>query len=208
MNNNTHIIGITGGSGSGKTFLCEKIINEYDKNKILIITVDSYYKDLSHISFKERKKNNFDHPDAIDFDLLYKDLLKIVKNNPVGIPIYDYKTHTRKKEVNIIDIKYPLILIEGILSLHDKRIRDIMNDTVFIDISNKIRKDRRIKRDTKSRDRTINSIINQYDNMVTPMFHEYIKPMKKKSNIIIKKFGQSDIGYIKLIKQIQKIINE
>ena len=206
MNNNTHIIGITGGSGSGKTFLCEKIIRQYDGNKILIITVDSYYKDLSHISFKEREKNNFDHPDAIDFDLLHKDLLKIIKNNPVSIPIYNYKTHTRKKEVNIIDKKYHLILIEGILSLHDKRIRNIMDDTVFIDTSNHIRKDRRIKRDTKSRDRTIASIVNQYDNIVTPMFEEYVKPMKKKSNIIIKKFGQSDTGYIKLIEQIQKII--
>ena len=208
MNDNTHIIGITGGSGSGKTFLCEKIIRQYDKNKILIITVDSYYKDLSHISLKEREKNNFDHPNAIDFDLLYKDLLKIIESKSASIPIYDYKTHTRSKEVNIIDVKYPLILIEGILSLYDKRIRNIMDDTVFIDISNNTRKKRRIKRDTSSRDRTVSSIINQYDNMVTPMFEKYVRPMKKKSNIIIKKFGQSDVGYIKLIKQIQKIINE
>ena len=207
LNNRTHIIGITGGSGSGKSFLCKQIIDKINKDEILIITVDSYYKDLSNIQFEEREKNNFDHPISIEFNLLYNHLLRIKQNEPVDIPIYNYKTHTRNKEAKFINKKYSLILLEGIFSLYDKKIREIIDNAVFIDIPNKIRKERRIIRDTKNRDRTVDSIITQYDNMVVPMFEKYIKPMKEKSDIIIKKFEQNDIGYSKLMQEIQKIIN-
>ena len=207
LNNRTHIIGITGGSGSGKSFLCRQIIDKINKDEILIITVDSYYKDLSNIKFEEREKNNFDHPISIEFNLLYNHLLRIKQNEPVDIPIYNYKTHTRKKKAKFINKKYSLILLEGIFSLYDKKIREIIDNAVFIDIPNKIRKERRIIRDTKNRDRTVDSIITQYDNMVVPMFEKYIKPMKEKSDIIIKKFEQNDIGYSKLMQEIQKIIN-
>jgi len=207
LNNRTHIIGITGGSGSGKSFLCKQIADKINNDEILIITVDSYYKDLSNIKFKEREKNNFDHPISIEFNLLYNHLLRIKQNEPVDIPIYNYKTHTRKKEAKFINKKYSLILLEGIFSLYDKKIRETMDNAVFIDVPNKIRKERRIIRDTKNRDRTVDSIINQYDNMVVPMFEKYIKPMKEKSNIIIKKFEKKDIGYSKLMQEIQKIIN-
>ena len=208
LNNKTHIIGITGGSGSGKSFLCKKIMSRIDANKVLVITVDSYYKDLSNIKFEEREKNNFDHPKSIDFNLLYNHLLKIKENKPVNAPIYNYKTHTRKKRKKKINLKYSLILLEGILSLYDKKIRKIMDNTVFIDVPSELRKERRIIRDTKNRDRTVESIINQYDSVVLPMFEKYVKPMKEKSNIIIKKFEQNDIGYSKLTEAIQKIINE
>ena len=208
LNNKTHIIGITGGSGSGKSFLCKKIMNRIDENKVLVIVVDSYYKDLSNIKFEEREKNNFDHPKSIDFNLLYNHLLKIKENKPVNAPIYNYKTHTRKKIEKKINQKYSLILLEGILSLYDKKIRKIMDNTVFIDVPSELRKERRIIRDTKNRDRTVESIINQYDSVVVPMFEKYVKPMKEKSNIIIKKFEQNDIGYSKLTEAIQKIINE
>ena len=208
LNNKTHIIGITGGSGAGKSFLCKKIMSRIDANKVLIITVDSYYKDLSNIKFEEREKNNFDHPKSIDFNLLYNHLLKIKENKPVNAPIYNYKTHTRKKRKKKINLKYSLILLEGILSLYDKKIRKIMDNTVFIDVPSELRKERRIIRDTKNRDRTVESIINQYDSVVVPMFEKYVKPMKEKSNIIIKKFEQNDIGYSKLTEAIQKIINE
>jgi len=207
LNNRTHIIGITGGSGSGKSFLCKQIIDKINKDEILIITVDSYYKDLSNIEFKEREKNNFDHPISIEFNLLYNHLLRIKQNEPVDIPIYNYKTHTRNKEAEFIKKKYSLILLEGIFSLYHKKIREIIDNAVFIDIPDKIRKERRIIRDTKNRDRTVDSIITQYDNMVVPMFEKYIKPMKEKSDIIIKKFEQNDIGYSKLMQEIQKIIN-
>ena len=208
MNNKPHIIAITGGSGSGKTFLCDRVIEKFGKEKILKIEVDSYYKDLIHLRMEEREKNNFDHPNAFEFDLLYTHLNRIKNLTEVNIPIYNYKTHTRKEKTNPINKSYSLILLEGILSLYDRRIRGIMDNTVFIDISNKLRKERRIRRDTQSRDRTVQSIINQYDNMVIPMFEKYVEPMKEESNIIIKKFKQKDLGYSKLMREIQKIINE
>ena len=208
MNNKTYIIGITGGSGSGKSFLCKKILDEINQKKILVIEVDSYYKDLSNIEFKEREKNNFDHPTSIEFNLLYKHLLKIKNNKSVNIPIYNYKNHTREIETKQINSQYSLILLEGILSLHNSKIRDILDDTVFIDIDNQTRKERRIIRDKQDRNRTIESVVNQYENTVVPMFEKYIKPMKEKSNIIIKKFEKKDEGYSKLIEEIKNIINE
>ena len=210
MNNKTYIIGITGGSGSGKSFLCQKILDEINQKKILVITVDSYYKDLSNIEFKEREKNNFDHPTSIEFNLLYKHLLRIKKNEPVNIPIYNYKEHIREIKTQHIDShsQYSLILLEGILSLYNSKIRDLLDNTVFIDIDNQIRKERRIIRDKKGRGRTIESIVNQYENVVVPMFDKYVKPMKEKSNIIIKKFEEKDEGYSKLVQEIKNIINE
>ncbi len=208
MNNKPYIIGITGGSGSGKSFLCKKIVNEINKNKILTIMVDSYYKDLSNISFEEREKNNFDHPSSIEFDLLYKHLLKLKQKETTDIPIYNYKTHTRDKETNTINKKYPIILLEGIFALHNNKIRHFLDNSVFIDIPNKLRQERRLIRDKKNRARTVESIKNQYKNMVMPMYEKYVKPMKKKSNIIIKKFEKNDNGYVKLMNQIKKIIND
>ena len=207
-NNSPFIIGITGGSGSGKSYLCNKIVNEFGNNNILVILVDSYYKDLSHLKFEEREKNNFDHPNSIEFDLFYKHLSLLKKNKYIEMPIYNYKTHTRRSKVKKIKSNYPIILIEGILALNEKKIRDIFDKKVFIDVKNKIRMDRRLKRDTETRDRSIESIKNQYESMVIPMFKKYIEPMKKKSDIVIKKFEKNDAGYIKLMNQIKKIIND
>ena len=122
--------------------------------------------------------------------------------------IYNYKTHTRRSKVKKIKSNYPIILIEGILALNEKKIRDIFDKKVFIDVKNKIRMDRRLKRDIETRDRSIESIKNQYESMVIPMFKKFIEPMKKKSDIVIKKFKKNDAGYIKLMNQIKKIIND
>jgi len=207
-NNSPFIIGITGGSGSGKSYLCNKIVNKFGNNNILVILVDSYYRDLSHLKFEEREKNNFDHPNSIEFDLFYNHLSLLKKNQHIDMPIYNYKTHTRKNKVKKIKSNYPIILIEGILALNEKKIRGIFDKKVFIDVKNKIRMNRRLKRDTETRDRSIESIKNQYESMVVPMFKKFIEPMKKKSDIIIKKFEKNDSGYVKLINQIKKIIND
>ena len=169
---NKTIIGITGGSGSGKTYLANKIVNRFGEEKINIIKMDSYYKDLAHLPMQEREINNFDHPDAFDFELLVNHLNILFKKNSVQIPIYDYKTHTRKKEVENIKIK-PIIIIEGIFSVYYKKLRDLMDYKVFIATTNKTRKERRINRDKISRERTLDSILNQYEKMVEPMYEKY-----------------------------------
>ena len=206
MNNKIHIIAITGGSGSGKTFLCDKIIKKFGDNKILKIEVDSYYKDLIHLKMEEREKNNFDHPDALEFDLLYTHLNRIKNLKKVDIPIYNYKTHTRKNIFNSIDKIYDIVLLEGIFSTYKENIRDMLSLNIFIDTPNKIRKKRRIERDSKKRDRTIKSIEYQYTTTVEPMYKKYVEPTKKYSNIIIKDVSKSDKGYVKLLSTISKLI--
>ena len=134
LNNKIYIIAITGGSGSGKTFLCNKLIKEFGEDKILKIEVDSYYKNLAHLKMEKREKNNFDHPNAFEFDLLYKDLKKIKDSKKINIPIYDYKTHTRKNKFRIIDKQYTVVLLEGIFSTYKQNIRDMLYLNIFIDV--------------------------------------------------------------------------
>ena len=201
------IIGITGGSGSGKTYLSNKLINKFGKDNINLIHMDSYYNDLKYLSMEEREKNNFDQPNAFDFNLLSNHLKNLDNKGNVEIPIYDYKTHTRSNKTNKI-IEKPILIIEGIFALYNKKIRDLMNLTIYIDIENNIRKERRIKRDTIQRNRTEDSIIYQYENVVEPMYKKYISPMKNKSNLILKEISEKSNEFNKLVNYINKIIIE
>ena len=201
------IIGITGGSGSGKTYLSNKLINKFGKDNINLIHMDSYYNDLKYLSMEEREKNNFDQPNAFDFNLLSNHLKNLDNKGNVEIPIYDYKTHTRTNKTSKI-IDKPILIIEGIFAIYNKKIRDLMNLTVYIDIENNIRKERRIKRDTIQRNRTEDSIIYQYENVVEPMYKKYISPMKNKSNLILKEISEKSNEFNKLINYINKIIIE
>ena len=201
------IIGITGGSSSGKTYLSNKLINKFGKDNINLIHMDSYYNDLKYLSMEKREKNNFDQPNAFDFNLLSNHLKNLDNKGNVEIPIYDYKTHTRSNKTNKI-IEKPILIIEGIFALYNKKIRDLMNLTIYIDIENNIRKERRIKRDTIQRNRTEDSIIYQYENVVEPMYKKYISPMKNKSNLILKEISEKSNEFNKLVNYINKIIIE
>tara|TARA_B100001142_G_scaffold24939_2_gene22719 strand:+ start:6912 stop:7535 length:624 start_codon:yes stop_codon:yes gene_type:complete len=201
------IIGITGGSGSGKTYLSNKLIDIFGEQNINLIQMDSYYNDLKHLSMEEREKNNFDEPNAFDFNLLLDHLKTLDNIGNVEIPVYDYKTHTRKSKTSGIIYK-PILIIEGIFAIYNKKIRNLMNLAVFIDIENNIRKERRIKRDMIQRERTEDSIIYQYENVVEPMYKKYISPMKKKSNLILKEISEKSNEFNKLVNYINKIIIE
>ena len=206
LNNNLFILGIAGGTGSGKTYLTNQLIDKFGENIICSIPVDSYYLDLSHLSLIKRAENNFDHPNSFDFDLLTMHIKQLIKGKSINIPTYDYKTHTRNKKTINIDSTYKIIIIEGIYALYHQRIREYLNCSVFIEINNEIRKNRRLKRDVKKRSRTIDSILLQYDKHVNPMFKEYIEPTIKHADLIIKKFENSDLNFIKLISTINSII--
>ena len=201
------IIGITGGSGSGKTYLSNNLINTFGVDNINLIQMDSYYNDLKHLSMEEREKNNFDQPNAFDFNLLLNHLKILNDIGKVNIPIYDYKTHTRTNDTIEI-LPKPILIIEGIFAVYNKKIRDLMNLVVYIDIENKIRKKRRIERDIIQRDRTKESILFQYENVVEPMYKKYISPMKKKSDLILKEISEKSNEFNKLTKYINKIISE
>tara|TARA_B100000029_G_scaffold504369_1_gene583088 strand:+ start:1463 stop:2107 length:645 start_codon:yes stop_codon:yes gene_type:complete len=204
---NIYTIGISGGSCSGKTFLTNQLLEKYGSKKISIINLDSYYFDLSMLKMSEREKNNFDHPSSFDFKHLESDLIKLKNNNTVRIPQYDYKTHTRKKiKKNICPLK--IILIEGILLFYEKKIRDLLNFKIFLNISGNLRKEVRIKRDAKHRARTNTSILSQYKNSVEPMYKKYIEPTSKFADFIIKDNSYCNDGFNILSKQINLILEK
>ena len=198
------IIGIAGGSGSGKTRLAKNVLKEINNKQVQAITVDSYYKDLSHLTFDERTKNNFDHPDAIDFDLLYHDLKNIMDNKTISTPLYDYKTHTREKEKSNKIENIKVIILEGILALYNSDIRNLMSMKIFVDTPSDIRLLRRIKRDINKRARSIESVTEQYNNTVKPMFLKFVKPTKDFADLIVPNGGKNKISIDAIVTNIKK----
>ena len=178
------IIGIAGGTGSGKTTLANGVINIIGEDKVAIIRHDSYYRDQSHILFEERVKINFDHPDALETDLLVRDLRGLIAGRRAEIPCYDFATHTRKKgETFIPQVK--AVIVEGILVLADKGLRDLMDFKIYIECDDDIRFIRRLKRDLQERSRGLEDVIYQYLNTVKPMHEEYVKTSKRFADIIV-----------------------
>lgn len=198
------IIGIAGGSGSGKTRLAKNVLKEINNKQVQAITVDSYYKDLSHLTFNERAKNNFDHPDAIDFDLLYHDLKDIMNNKTIATPLYDYKTHTREKEKSNKIENVKVIILEGILALYNSDIRNLMSMKIFVDTPSDVRLLRRIKRDVNKRARSIESVTEQYNNTVKPMFLKFVKPTKDYADLIVPNGGKNKISIDAIVTNIKK----
>ena len=203
----TTLIGITGGSGSGKTYLAKQIINNYGKDKISLIQVDSYYKDLKYLTMDKREKNNFDHPDAFDFNLLYQHITQLKNSTLIEIPSYDYITHTRnEKKIKIKNNS--IVIIEGIFSIYYKKLRDIIDLKIYLDTPEIISKNRRIIRDKESRGRTEKSILKQYQKTVYPMYVEFVKPLMKYSNLIIKDNSVNSNGINILNDYINSILDE
>jgi len=205
MNNKVIIIGIGGGSGSGKTRLVKNILTELSDTKTTSIEIDSYYKDLSHLSFQEREKNNFDHPNSIEFELLYQHLKEILNNKKIETPLYNYKEHIRdKNNVKTIEENIQIILLEGIFALYDQKIRDLMEIKIFVDTPSDVRILRRIKRDINKRKRTIESVIEQYNKTVRPMFIKHVKPTKEYADLIIPYGGKNKICIDTIVTKIKK----
>lgn len=181
------IIGIAGGTGSGKTTIA-KDIQSADPNNIVIISHDNWYKDRSDVPLAERKKLNYDEPAAIDAELFFKQVSDLKNGIAIEMPEYDFSDHTRKPERKHIEAK-PIIIIEGILILTDPRIRDLLNLSIFIDLDADIRLARRLKRDVGERDRTFEESINQYLISAQPMYDKYVEPGKDEADMIIRNEG-------------------
>ncbi|VGV47686.1 uridine kinase [Streptococcus pyogenes] len=201
------IIGVTGGSGGGKTSVSRAILNSFPNARIAMIQHDSYYKDQSHMSFEERVKTNYDHPLAFDTDFMIQQLKELLAGRPVDIPIYDYKKHTRSNTTFRQDPQ-DVIIVEGILVLEDERLRDLMDIKLFVDTDDDIRIIRRIKRDMMERGRSLESIIDQYTSVVKPMYHQFIEPSKRYADIVIPE-GVSNVVAIDVINsKIASILGE
>ena len=172
------IIGVTGGSGSGKTSVSRAIFDQLHGHSLMMLQEDSYYKSQDDIPFEERTKVNYDHPNAFDTDLLIEQLEDLLSWKTIEIPVYDYAAHTRSKEV-LVQEPREVIIVEGILTLNDARLRDLMDIKIFVDTDDDIRIIRRIQRDIEERGRTLQSVIDQYLETVKPMYHQFIEPSKR-----------------------------
>ena len=187
------IIGICGGTGSGKTTVVNKILEILPSDHVVILSQDSYYKDNSHISIEERRSINFDHPDSIEFDLLVDHINELKKGNSIQKPIYSYITCTRDSKTIPVESK-EVILIEGILLFSDQRIRDICNVKVFVDAPADERLLRVIKRDHIERGRSVEQTLERYIDTVKPMHEQFIEPTKRYADIIIPLGGENTVA--------------
>lgn len=191
------IIGVAGGSGSGKTSVSRAICMNFPEHKIAMIEHDSYYKDQSELSFDERLKTNYDHPLAFDTKLLVKHLKKLLNYEAIHIPIYDYVNHTRSLDV-VHQEPQEVIIVEGILIFEDVRLRELMDIKIFVDTDDDVRIIRRIRRDIVERGRTLDSVIEQYLSAVKPAYHQFIEPTKRYADVILPE-GASNTVAIDLI---------
>ncbi len=201
------LIGIAGPSAGGKTTLTEKIEKGLDDNQVAMIKYDDYYKDQDHLPFEQRLKTNYDHPNAFDTDLLIKDLKDLKSGKKIQKPLYDYTNHTRKKEVEEIEPK-KVIILEGIFTLLDEELRDLLDIKLYILEDSDICFIRRLQRDTKERGRTIESVINQYITTVKPMQEKFVEPTRKFADIIILRAGENEIAIKMLIDRIKKELEQ
>lgn len=200
------IIGIAGGSGSGKTTIAHEIYETLHQNDhILIVTQDSYYKNNDHLPMSERQKINYDHPDAFDMPLLIEQLSQLMNRQSIEMPVYDFTAHTRSKET-IHTEPADIILLEGILVLSDEKLRDLMSIKVFVDTDDDIRFIRRLERDTQERGRSVDSVINQYLATVKPMYHQFIEPTKRYADIIVPEGGENDVAIDMLTTKIRSVL--
>lgn len=201
------LIGITGGTGSGKSTVAKSIYRNFKKESISIIMQDSYYKDQSDMTFEERTKTNYDHPHAFDTPLLIKHLELMLKGQAIEMPIYDFTIHNRKKET-IREEPKDIIIVEGILILEDKRLRDLFDIKIYVDTDADIRILRRLTRDIRDRGRTLESVIDQYLGVVRPMHLQFIEPTKRYADLIIPEGGKNRVAIDILVSTIKQHLTE
>lgn len=200
------VIGIAGGSGSGKTTIAQNIKEVY-KDDVVILCHDYYYKSNENISLEERKKLNYDHPNSFDTDLLIEQLKALKKGDIINHPVYSFVEHTRLNET--VEVKpAKVILVEGILIFENKELCDLMDIKVFVDTDADVRIIRRLLRDVKERGRDLDSVVNQYLGTVKPMHEEFVDPSKKRADIIIPEGGSNAVALSMLLERIKNFINE
>ncbi|WP_124728162.1 uridine kinase [Staphylospora marina] len=194
------VIGVAGGTGSGKTTVARRLVERFS-DSVVYLEQDSYYRDQSHLTLEERAKTNYDHPLAFDNDLLLEHLRRLLRHEPVDKPVYDYKLHTRSRETVRL-LPKDVIILEGILVLDDSRLRELMDIKIYVDTDADVRILRRIERDIKERGRTLDSVMEQYLNVVRPMHLQFVEPTKRYADLIIPEGGHNEVAINLLINQI------
>ncbi|MDH3699500.1 MAG: uridine kinase [Flavobacteriaceae bacterium] len=197
------IIGIGGGTGCGKTTVVSQIVNELSQNEVGVISQDAYYQDLSHLSHEEREKVNFDHPHAIDFDLLSEHLITLKSGNPIEQPVYSFHEHNRTSETVEVHPK-KVMIVEGILIMTNPQIREMCDIKIFVHADSDERLIRRLKRDIDDRGRDLTEVLNRYQMTLKPMHEQFIEPTKEYADLIIPNNHYNTVA----IDIVRTIINE
>ena len=199
------VIGICGGTGSGKTTITDRIIAALSEKSVLVLQQDHYYKDLPHLPLEERARQNFDHPDSMDTPLLTEHVRRLRNGEAVERPVYDFTQHRRRAQTVRLEPR-PALIIEGILIFENKPLRDLMDIKVFVDTDADLRFIRRLSRDIRERGRTVESVVQQYLATVRPMHMEFIEPSKRYADVIIPEGGYNEVGIDLVIRKIRSLV--
>jgi uridine kinase len=199
------VVGVAGGTGSGKTTVAAEILRRAGTDQISLIQHDAYYKDLSDLPMAQRAMQNFDHPDALDNELLVAHLKELKAGRPVQVPVYDFTTHSRTAETQRVEA-HRVILLEGILIFSDETLRRLMDVRIYVDTDPDIRFIRRLERDIAERGRTMESVIHQYLATVRPMHQEYVEPSKRHANVIIPEGGFNEVAMEMIAARIRALL--
>ena len=200
------IIGICGGTGSGKTTIARSIVEAVGRENVVLVEQDSYYRNLSDMPLDERHQANFDHPDSIDSDMLVNHLIRLKQGLSIEMPLYDFVTHTRSDEIEIIDPK-PVVIVEGILIFAESRVLDLLDCRVFVDTPDDVRLMRRLRRDLTERGRTFERTLEQYELTIRPMHFEFVEPSKRHADIIIPEGSQTGMTVDLLCSLVREKLN-
>ena len=200
------IIAISGGSASGKSTVVEEIVEKLKSVDITVICHDDYYKDQSHLSMEERVKTNYDHPNSLDNTLFVEHLQKLIRGESIEKPMYDFVNHNRMKETLLVH-PTKVIILEGILVLEEKKIRDCADVKIFVKCDEDIRFIRRLKRDIEERGRSLDNVISQYLTTVKPMFNRYVNPSSRYADIIIPNDNKHDVAVDFLVAKLKDMLN-
>jgi len=201
------LIGIAGGSGSGKTLVARTIVRELGSDRVVVIDQDSYYKNLEDIPLRDREARNFDHPDAFDNDLLKRHVRDLLEGRPIEQPIYDYAAHRRLPETRTVG-EHTVIVLEGILIYVDPELRAMMDIKLFIDADPDVRFIRRLRRDLVERGRSVDSIVRQYEESVRPMHLQFVDPTKRHADLIVPEGGHNKVAIDLVQTKIRELLRE
>ena len=193
------ILGICGGTGSGKTTVAARLAEALGPDQALLLAQDYYYKDSSHLPFEQRARQNFDHPDAVDFELLIQHVDALRSQQPIQQPSYDFCAHVRRTETKRVDAR-AVVIVEGILIFQNSRLRDLFDLKLYVDTDADVRFIRRLRRDLRERGRSVDSVVEQYLETVRPMHPQFVEPARRHADIVIPEGGKNDAAMELLVQ--------
>ncbi len=203
---NILVIGIAGGTGSGKTTLMKRLVEQFD-DVVSVLSHDNYYRRLDHLAFEERCKVNYDEPNALETELMCQHLQQLREGKGIDCPVYDFSQHNRSDDTVHIEPRQ-VIIVEGILIFENEQLRDLMDIRIFVDTDADIRLCRRIKRDVNKRGRSMESVIEQYQTTVKPMHDKYVEPSKKYAHIVVPEGGKNLVALDMIMGRIRRHLEE